>query len=55
MIKLTDLTKAEWQKKVCTGCQFAEPEREKAGKPWCTYPGSVVYDVLGHCKSRKEG
>ncbi len=50
-----DLTMDEWQIKNCKDCYFAEAKKVGTGNPCCTYPGSLVHDLLGHCKSKRLG
>jgi len=51
---INDINK-EWQRKICSGCIFAEKELVGTGKPCCTYPGKPRITEEGNCLNyRKE-
>ena len=45
---------AEWQKRNCTGCRFAEKRAVGTGKACCTYYLQYELDDKGECKTKRK-
>lgn len=45
---------AEWQKRNCAGCRFAEKKKVGTGEACCTYYLQYELDDKGECKTRKQ-
>jgi len=44
---------SEWQKRNCTGCQFADMKTIGTGEACCTYYLHYELDDKGECKTKR--